>query len=247
MQRLLNSAIVGAAAAAALIATPAAATIYKATYRGIVDFGYDQTGLFGVAGRDLAGLRFTVVYTIDDAVNAQIYDSGEISTIIGGASSGDQSPTSAVLTIAGHSLEFAAGYNGSVTVGDIAPDLEYIGHTVNTHYMSTPFEMGQRFISNGIGGYGANFLNGADFRQPGKYTSADFVDANGNYSFSGQFEDSYASIDHTNDHHNFAYFIGESLTITAPAAAPEPAAWSLLIVGFGLGGASLRRRRMAVG
>lgn len=39
-----------------------------------------------------------------------------------------------------------------------------------------------------------------------------------------------------------------TLTISDPAAAavPEPASWALMLVGFGLAGASVRRRRTAV-
>ncbi|MBS0333573.1 MAG: PEPxxWA-CTERM sorting domain-containing protein [Proteobacteria bacterium] len=40
-------------------------------------------------------------------------------------------------------------------------------------------------------------------------------------------------------------FPGTLALDASPGAVPEPAAWALLIVGFGLSGAMLRRRRLA--
>ncbi len=47
-------------------------------------------------------------------------------------------------------------------------------------------------------------------------------------------------------HHIHQYGLDITLTVTESAAAvPEPASWAMLITGFGLTGAALRRRRMA--
>jgi hypothetical protein len=54
----------------------------------------------------------------------------------------------------------------------------------------------------------------------------------------------WAEFDFVGSHDTtFDYVIGLP---TIPAAVPEPAAWALLITGFGLGGAALRRRRRTV-
>jgi len=44
----------------------------------------------------------------------------------------------------------------------------------------------------------------------------------------------------------YTYFVADGPGLpSAPTGVPEPAAWALMILGFGLTGASLRRRRLA--
>jgi PEP-CTERM motif len=50
-----------------------------------------------------------------------------------------------------------------------------------------------------------------------------------------------ANLDHGGD---FRFFVANGPGLPTPPGVPEPAAWTLMILGFGLTGAGLRRRRL---
>ncbi len=58
---------------------------------------------------------------------------------------------------------------------------------------------------------------------------------------------SNGSVDHGNfeSESGYTYNVDPNWTITTTADVPEPASWALLIAGFGLTGAVMRRRRVA--
>jgi hypothetical protein len=58
---------------------------------------------------------------------------------------------------------------------------------------------------------------------------------------------SNGSVDHGNfeSESGYTYNVDPNWTITATADVPEPASWALLVAGFGLTGAVMRRRRVA--
>ncbi|MCW5761546.1 MAG: hypothetical protein KIS90_17370, partial [Phenylobacterium sp.] len=57
----------GAVAAAGVLtfASAAGAAEWIATYKGVVNGGYDATGVFGAAGSDLSGKAFTATFRYD--------------------------------------------------------------------------------------------------------------------------------------------------------------------------------------
>jgi len=91
------------AALATTVALPAAAAVYVTTWTGTLVNGFDRTGEFGQINRNLSGLSFTAVYTLDDsAPNAVLSMSPGYSTITGGTNQGSAfTPLTADLTIAG--------------------------------------------------------------------------------------------------------------------------------------------------
>jgi len=106
----LNSVVGKLAVAGAALwlvtASPASATIITATYTGTVKESLDSTGVFGTPGADLAGVGYSLVFTIDDTVGTYSTFHG---TLFDPILSGDQiigGGVSAALTINGHSLAF---------------------------------------------------------------------------------------------------------------------------------------------
>jgi len=107
----LNSVVGKLAVAGAALwlvtASPASATVITATYTGTVNESFDSTGVFGTPGADLAGVGYSLVFTIDDTVGTYSTFHG---TLFDPILSGDQiigGGVSAALTINGHSLGFA--------------------------------------------------------------------------------------------------------------------------------------------
>lgn len=47
-------------------------------------------------------------------------------------------------------------------------------------------------------------------------------------------------------HEYFSSGLVDTVDVAAPAAVPEPATWGMMVLGFGLAGAAVRRRRTAV-
>lgn len=84
-----------------LCTTPQSAlALVTATVTGTVSSGIDQTGVFGVAGADLTGSNYTLVYTIDDTNQQVAADEAYIQ------STDNSNPVMAVLTINGQSITF---------------------------------------------------------------------------------------------------------------------------------------------
>lgn len=96
-------------------AVPASAAVMQATFEGYISEGYDYTGVFGLAGQDLANRSFnyTIIYDTD-AAGAYNYSDGNAHQIIGGGGTGNTNPTiSAVLTVNGYSISFDSDYSFS--------------------------------------------------------------------------------------------------------------------------------------
>ncbi|MBS0363312.1 MAG: PEPxxWA-CTERM sorting domain-containing protein [Proteobacteria bacterium] len=97
------------------------------------------------------------------------------------------------------------------------------------------------------GGYGQNFNYHPDLGVgPPIFTAADNLD------FFGAFTISHELFDNTKgvavyDYQTTGNWTADSVTITTfeSGGVPEPAAWALMILGFGASGAALRRRRSA--
>ena len=98
--------------------------------------------------------------------------------------------------------------------------------------MGVTFDQPFTVVSNGAGYWGAGSFGGL--------TSTGFTgvgETHGIIKFTGTFS-SISFTDTSENWHGFTVGIGSSVV-------PEPASWAMLIAGFGLVGATLRRRRMA--
>lgn len=99
----------------------------------------------------------------------------------------------------------------------------------NSPTFSAPFTV----VSQGCGFWGCGTFN-PNMASDGFSTSAE---VHGVLKFAGTF----SSITFTDTTENW-----HGLTIGTSGAVPEPASWAMLIAGFGLTGAAMRRRRAAI-
>ena len=227
--------------AAMLAAVPASATITIATYTGhLAGFSYDLTGVFGMASQSLDGLAYTATYRIDDSLpGAPVYVGMQgpyrnISSIFGGTGNGTTAvPVTATIKINGITASIAGTDNGFVlqTHGNFDQSYHYVGEGCGprgcgSSYLSelaTLFEPGE-------------FLTSQDFRTPLDVDLTPFKrgDAGGGLSIyrpgATGFEWAYGELR------------ADRLTVSSGSAVPEPTAWALLMAGFGIVGAALRRQ-----
>ena len=242
MKNLLTSALLGAVAAV-VVGGAASAAIATATYRGTISNGFDESGVFGMAGRDLGGLDFQVAFSTNTLANATVYEDSSTSSIYGGAADATEDPTSAVLTIDGQSVAFGLGYAGQVYEYD-SGNFEQVAHNASPDYSVTCDQnqclQSYRNVYASIYGFGADFLSGgANFRRSsGHYDLGQGSVAYGGFSdvLNAEFTPAAGG-----SHNNYANFTITSVTFGG--GVPEPATWALMIGGFGLAGVAMRRRR----
>lgn len=218
--------LASAATAAALLVSPAAAVGKVATYTGTIKSGYDETGVFGVANTDITGFSYVARYTYDRTLGAfqwtdgVFYDQSYSGTYYG---AGIGSPVISVsVTINGITKKIIGDYYGLAVTKLLSV------HHVGQHYFNDGNTEINTYVQNIANAAGAASLdqNVSPVAQslPG-YGSVYFYGANA----SGVFESARADL--TADG---TYSVGNPV--------PEPAAWALMIAGFGLVGAALRRR-----
>lgn len=231
MQRINKWAAASAALAVLAASSAAQAAIQVATYTGVVVSGSDERNLFG--GGDLAGDAFTAVLTYDTSIgsrgqdhNHPAYDDLKNNTF-------PQSfpLLSTEFTVNGQTYEFfseafaqvrtgEAGVIGFALHGEEAGPIEFraaIFLFATAAHLPTDLDKG--FSGDtGADSLGDFNIRTEDFTPPdhGPFNISKGVLLTQHYSVTGPID---------------------------PIGAPEPAAWALMLGGFGLAGAALRRRR----
>lgn len=226
----INSLAFAALAALGLASVPAQATVVTGTFAGMITSGTDTTGIFtGQNGYDLVNLggsgsppRITGTFSYDTDVYPPDPDAP-------GVYGGADPFLSFTVVIGGTSYSFGAlppAYQGAYVQDD--PDQFILSLAGGDDTASETFSI---FLQD------EEFLTGTDLPLSFIYRSVaggsgNFVIQNGDDVTDAAFSVTCASADASVD-----------CTVDTGTAVPEPAAWSMLIAGFGLVGGAIRRRR----
>lgn len=230
-------------AVAAIPVTPASAIQILVTYNGVVTSGQDPLARFFPAGTDLVGKELRIDVTVDlDTPGATITRTSQTNEIGGGALAGTLTPLSAAVTMNGNTLindAFSSGgysifkqpgYDGlyaSAVSQKVVGNFFYVNQLVVRAEGTQPFIPSLEFtdfFSSASGGSGVFFF------QTIEYPAYIFRENTG-----AEFTITSVSV------------APYTATIDPIGGVPEPASWALLIAGFGLTGAAMRRRRAALG
>lgn len=205
------------AAALTMLAAPVQAAVFLLTYSGKIESGVDNLGLFGAAGADLSGLATELSFKYATEIGRVTTPSQDY------VQSGEGRPI-LLVTMTVNGRRFFQSLNALSSLGS---RVTMPGGQQLTAYSEL----------NISGALLSDFSASAGFALPlaaiDQLLSTDLTDGGGSFRFgrgppntSGRF-----SFDH--------------LTITT-SAAPEPAQWSLMLLGFGAVGGLARARRRAV-
>jgi hypothetical protein len=214
----------------------AEAEIVDVTYTGTISTGWDLYGLFGTPGA-LNGDPYVVTYTVDTANDTA-------SNVPGWSQDAVSSPgsVSAAITINGITQLISGDYRGQANVRLISP-APFPPTPVSpklTHELAEDYYTKNNIVTADQVYNSQESISGPTLSSPIQITIVDTI--SGTISF-------------RTDNNNYGRFgiIGTTEEVTANfnslgtvevsgvAAAPEPAAWALMVLGVGGMGAALRR------
>jgi hypothetical protein len=255
MRHHLKLAFAAAALAATVLGGAAQAAVFTWTFRGVVGYGNDDTGVFGAPSDDLTGRRWRAVVTTDTGTPDAVIEDGGVYTRIDGY--GDLTPVKVAFTLNGVTRllgvppasqgEFGNADGRQLQLDGVVDGFPYDEafdiQADNTAIWGTAginVFLRERIELLGVGA-GLDFLPGPDFTTlpsllppPGAtfagYVSFDHVEGNGQPGGETVYERAVA---------------GLRITSITAGAVPEPASWAMMILGFGAIGALARRRRDA--
>ena len=240
--------ILGAALAAVGlmgVASQAAASGFVITYHGTIDFGSDDTNIFGLgAGANLGGQAITQSFKVDYAggANHDIAGAPYFRSSIGGPGF-----ISSAVTI--NNITTSIGSDVGI---DDRTDEHLNPNTCPVCKSSFSVFTGDESFSNVDGILESWSRDGGDFGKsfdyhPSLALKAPVFGPADNMELFGSFNINHSLFDNNRgtsifDDTTYASFKADSYSITSFGGAPEPAAWALMLVGFGAAGAALRRR-----
>jgi hypothetical protein len=208
------------AASLPAVSVPANATQIIVTYAGKVNSGFDVDGLFGAVGVNLKRQDYTLSFTVDTS---------SFQSFAGDPSSGLEffGPVVATMTVGQQSYTI----NGSMPDSNItrwapaAPDGEY-DYQINAYAEATNGD----WVSGRVGSL-YNFFGDLGLTAPFSHAISNSDDA-----YTADFSGLNTALD--------LKISSISMEVVASSApAPEPASWALMVGGFGLVGAIMRRRQ----
>lgn len=227
MIKTLNFAMRASVAALALTAAaPVWAGTFVITYKGTVASGTDPLGIFG--GGTLDGFAFTAEYTLT-------YPGGDTINVVGTEASGyidtygydAGNPLIGKLIINGLSYQVEGYYGYAYQGNNWAGGYDQVFHNVD----SAGFV---EYLNTNIYTTATDFISTRDLTAPLDYTVQPGGVAAGVFRMVGA------------NGLNSPYTEGSlSPTSVSIREIPEPATWAMMIVGFGVVGGAMRRRRAA--
>jgi hypothetical protein len=221
--------------ALALAVPGAAAEFYHLRWTGPIDRGTDTTNYFGL-GSDLTGATVAVDYAFDMGVGDGCCDPNSYLHYGYGDYYNNpdplRSPGRVTVTINGISY-----WRLGNTYSEYFRDLDRDAGTVNTQVLVWDIDYsGQDGSTLGFQYRASDIPPGTGMFDPFSITQV----FGGNVS--AQRDDG-----HMGRYAQFYFeFGGQANAFSLTRAVPEPASWALMIAGFGMTGAALRRRRAAV-
>lgn len=204
------------ASAAVLMSSAASATTFTVSYSGTLNSFTDTSGIFGAKGATVASSPFSASFTIDKADGAYWNNSNGT-----GWTQNRLAASNVAITINGRTFTLA---------------------TLSAGSFQTPPSWQGSFLSSYTGLSSENIFLLANLYFY-TYNAGAFPDFGTNFDVtapSGSFTQFDGSLD--ND-----YFSGSITNVRyvnqVAAAVPEPAAWALMLAGFGMVGGAMRRKR----
>ena len=204
----------------------------EAVYTGTITSGYDQTGVFGTAGVDLAGLSYTTTYVFETTGNVHTTDANQDYIVSGDYNATSSTMTSATMTVGGQSYTIAPNFLGVSYVGS-----DLVGYTLYE-------EHGEQYFTDGVvsqDAYLDDSLYTADLNPVDLGASVDSL--KNNLGSSGLF--SIYFYNSVTGEYVYAYgaMAADSVHISEVAPVPLPAAGGLMLAGLGALAAVKRRRK----
>jgi hypothetical protein len=198
-----------------------ASNLIHVTYTGQATDVQDLNGLFGAPG-SFTSTNYTADYVFDLDVG-QRWSNSDFDEILGGSAFGAPTPlVSSSLTMNGHTVSFVGDYTGQ--------ELNQVGAFTESYAISRTGGT-NAFLFNQLH-FDAPYAVETTFTAAGSGWGAFYICPDGpNGCAAGQPETLKG------------WLAPVSMTVTA---IPEPGTWALAIVGMGMAGSALRRRRRAV-
>jgi hypothetical protein len=249
MSRFLGNILVLGGVFAVAVSAPASAATMIATWTGTILSGSVTSAnggsVDGLATGDYSGQAFTAVFQYDTAVlpGQTYYSNPTASYLFGGAGFGANPLEDAFITVGGVTIDLLAPtglvQQQAITGGLIEQQSDNSwtrSSMVSGALQTETYDKGLT-----LGGYGTfpdaldqDFSANFDSTSFGQATDCDVIDR-----YTGR-----GGVSETSP-----YCLSFSLAPTSvnvvdpPSGVPEPADWALMLVGFGVAGAMLRRRR----
>lgn len=279
MRRLLNRTLLAVLASSACWAGQASALVYTATYTGTVSEGLDTTGVFGAAGRNLAGLTFSATFNVNTDLGF-VTGSGPGLLEVGGYSPTSlgfpfgNPITSSSITIDGVTFNFADVTLPTIEGSDFYSNQDRI-RTFDNAAIYEPGHCGlphpQGFCATSgfdllVHNYSQDITPTALSKQNRRMDLYAETNSRDHPFVVGSPPHYFTNVDYnligdlliddfiyTNATRQTVYSARATARLNPTAlnitvsSIPEPTTWALMIGGFGLAGATLRRRDPSTG
>ena len=229
-------------AAALSVMTPIAAQAaqFLITYTGTFD-GKDKTGAFGAPNTDFINSAFTAIYLLDTStVGATTRTDGlTFSHILGGTRASTVSPVSASLTINGVTRAFNGLASGEAILvnNEAGTGSDIIDHRVSDDGLSTTSTT-DNYMYHTVDDVAGTLLSSINWGPAFTYAASRNDGTNAYFQFSTRNNATGDEEEYANGLMNI-----QSVTVASVGAIPEPGTWLMMIVGFGMVGASIRSTR----